>query len=265
MPFNISRPSIISLISHLRNRPKFRQALLICLAISPLLLIGWASYSYWQSPLPTLTLNAPKENEDVFTDTLYLRGTVSPLGSKVLVNNQSVSLNGDGSFTAILKIKEGENTLRLTAKNRSKSAEVLRLVQRKLTPEEQRAKQEAEAKETADARAKILSQNQEIAQVQAAYSQKEAKKVRVAEQELKTDHGLKRVVGKIVNDTDGAAYWVKVTATFLDQAGRPLETKMAFVTSFEKFLKPQETAQFETQSAEKDFDHYQLDVTWEKE
>lgn len=222
-------------------------------------------YSYLSEPLPTIFLQTPKETEEVSADDLYVKGKVTPLGSKVLINDQSVFLNGDGTFTAILKIKEGENRLLVTAEKSGKRAEVLRLVRRRLSPEEERLKQEVQVKEEAEARAKILSQNQEIAQVQAAYAQKESKKVRIVQQELKTDFGIKRVVGKVINDTDGAAYWVKVTATFLDQSGKPLETKIAFVTSFEKFLKPGEETPFETQTAEGPFDHYQLDVTWEKE
>lgn len=239
----------------------------ISFALSALLIFGGGKFlfDYLNEPLPTISLQTPKENEEILTDDLYLRGTVHPLGSKVLVNGQSVSLNGDGTFTAVLQIKEGKNTLQVTAENKGKKAEFLRLVNRKLSPAEDQAKKETEAKELAETRARILSQNQEISQVQSAYTQRDAKKVRVINHELKDDYGLKRVAGEVVNDTESAAYWVKVTANFLDEQGRTVEIKLSFITSFEKFLKPGETASFETQSIEKDFDHYQLDVTWEKE
>jgi len=256
---------LFQFLGQLKFRLWRRRVVVFVLGVSLFLLGGKFLYGYFNEPLPTITIHAPQENQEILSDDLYLRGGVSPLGSKVLVNGQSVSLNGDGTFTAILKIKEGQNTLLVTAEKRGKKAELLRLVRRELSPEEERARQEAEAKEAAETRAKIASQNQEIAQVQGAYAQREVQKVRVIEHELKDEYGLKRVVGKVVNDTDGPAYWVKVTATFLDPQGRAVDTKIAFAASFEKFLKPQEAAPFETQSIENDFDHYQLEVTWEKE
>lgn len=230
-----------------------------------LVLGGKFIYDYISEPSPKITLSTPKENEVVLNDDLYLRGTVTPLGSKVLVNGQDVSLNGDGTFTAILKVQEGENILRVTAEKKGKKAELLRLVNRNLSEEEVRLKQEKEDKEKAEVQSKITSQNQEIAQVQAAYTQRDVKKVRVIGHTIKEDFGVKRVVGEVVNDTDQPAYWVKVTATLFDKDGRTLETKIAFVTSFDKFLKPAEAAPFETQSIDKTFDRYQLEVTWEKQ
>lgn len=248
------------------SRPLWRSRVIIFLSGAILLFfLGRFAVNYLKTPQPTISLLVPKENEVVSTDDLYVRGLVLPLGSKVTVNDQSVSLNGDGTFTTILKIQEGQNVLRVTAERRGKRAEVLRLVRRDLTAEEKQAKGEAQAKEEAEARAQILSKDQEIAQVQGVYTQREVKKVRVIEQALKDDFGLKRVVGRVVNDTEGPAFWVKVTASFLDKQGGKLEEKIAFVTSFEKFLKPGEEASFETQSIEKPFDHYQVDVTWEKE
>lgn len=247
--------------SHLSNR---KTIALFFLAIA---ILGAGKYfdDYLNSPLPSITLFTPKENEEILNDDLYIRGLVSPLGSKVLVNDQKVSLNGDGTFTAILKIGEGKTTLHLTAERRGKKAEVLRLIKRVLSVDEQRLKQEAQAKEQADARARVAGHDQEIAQVEAAYTQREAKKVRVVEHALKEEYGLKRVVGNVANDTDRPAYWVKVTATFLDQQGKTVDTKLAFVTSFEKFIKPGEMAAFETQTTQTQFDHYQLEVTSEKQ
>lgn len=248
-------------------RPRVLKVKFIALLLSLILIYFGGKYflDYLHEPLPKITLHTPKENEEVTTSDLYIRGLVSPLGSKVLVNGQNVSLNGDGTFTAIVKVKEGENTLLVIAEKRGKKAEFLRLVRRSLSPEEAKQKQEAEAKELAEARARVLSQDQETSQVQAAYTQREVKKVRVTSHELKGEYGLKRVVGKVVNDTDYPTYWVKVTTNFLDPQGQTVDSKIAFVTSFEKFLKPGEEATFETQTMDKEFDRYQLEVTWEKE
>lgn len=235
------------------------------LGILALLAVGKFADNYFNGPVPTIALATPKENEAVLTDDLYVRGSVFPAGSRVLINGQNVSLNGDGTFTAVLKVKEGQNILQVTAQTGRKKAEFLRLVRRDLTEEEKRLRQEAKVKEEAEAKARILSKDQEIAQVQAAYTQKEAQRVRVTEQAIKEEAGLKRIIGKVVNDTDARAFWVKVTASLLDPAGAKVEEKIAFITSFEKFLKPGEEASFETQTIEKPFDHYQVEVTWEKE
>lgn len=221
--------------------------------------------AYLNITTPTISLVVPKENDVAYNNDLYIRGVVLPSGSKVLINGQPVSLNGDGTFTAVVKISEGQNVLKVAAENGRKHAEFLRLIRRELSEDEKRIKQEADAKEAAELKAKTLSKDQEIAQVQAAYTQREAKKVRVIEHALKEERGIKRVIGKLVNDTDNPAYWVKVTAAFLDKQGGKIEEKLAFVTSFDKFLKPGEEAPFETQASEKTFDHYQLDVSWEKE
>lgn len=248
------------------EKPFWRpRRIFLLLGIIALFLLGQAASGYFSGPIPTITLLVPKENETVFNDELYIRGIAAPLGSKVMINSQPVSLNGDGTFTAIVKIQEGQNVIRVNAQKGRKQAEFLRLVKRELTEEERRSRQEAQAKDEAEAKAKILSKNQEISQVQSAYTQREAQKVRVIEHALKEEYGIKRIIGKLVNDTDKPAYWVKVTTSLLDKQGGKVEEKLAFVTSFDKFLKPGEEAAFETQSIEKEFDHYQLDVTWEKE
>ncbi|MDP3998727.1 MAG: FxLYD domain-containing protein [bacterium] len=226
---------------------------------------GKLAYGYLNAPLPTISLQNPGENEEVFSDDLYIRGMVAPPGSKVLVNEEGVSLNGDGTFTAVLKIREGQNTIRVAAEKNGRKSEFLRLVKRSLSPDEARLRQEVESKAKAEAQTKLASQNQEIAQVQAAYTQREAKTVRVIEHKAEDSYGIKRVVGKVVNDSDGPAYWIKVTANFLDREGKTVDAKIAFVTSFDKFLKPGEISPFETQTVDKEFDHYQLEVSWEKE
>lgn len=249
-----------------RGKPFWhRKPFLLLLGLATLLFLGKSVFDYFNGPVPTITLSVPKENEAVFYNELYVRGMVLPLGSKVLINDQPVSLNGDGTFTAVIRIQEGQNVLLVKAQKSTKTAEFLRLVKRELTEEEKRLQQEAKAKEEAEAKTKALSKDQEIAQVQAAYTQREAKKVRVIEHAVAEEAGFRRIIGKLVNDTDKPAYWVKVTAALLDGQGNKVEEKLAFVTSFDKFLKPGEEAAFETQAIEKEFDHYQLDVSWEKE
>ena len=265
MELRTLKNSLFQLLAKLRPQTFHPRGTILFAAVLVIFMVGKLSYGYLNAPLPTISLQNPGENEEVFADDLYVRGTVTPLGSKVLVNEEGVSLNGDGTFTAVLKIREGQNTIRVAAEKDGKTSEFLRLVKRSLSPEEARLRQEVADKAKAEAQAKLASQNQEIAQVQAAYTQREAKTVRVIEHKAEDSYGIKRVTGKVVNDSDGSAYWVKVTANFLDREGKTVDTKLAFVTSFDKFLKPAEAATFETQTIDKEFDHYQLEVSWEKE
>ena len=56
-----------------------------------------------------------------------------------------------------------------------------------------------------------------------------------------------------------------ITARFLDQAGKVVDTKYGFATDYDEVLRPKEEAEFETQVTLKEFDHYTLELSWEEE
>lgn len=243
---------------------QLKRAAILLVLVTILLLGGKIFSSFWFGPKPILTLASPVENAEAFGENLYIKGSVIPVSSEVKVNNASVSLNGDGSFTALVKISPGENIIKVTAKRYQQEAEVLRLVTRKLTNEEQKKEEEAKAKKGEETKVLAMSVDQEIANIEAIYKTAAEKRVRIITNSIKMEGEYKRIEGEVLNDIDKPVSWVKITATFFNAANQVVDTKVGFAVSQEETLPQGGIAPFKTQSTQTPFEHYKLDVSWEE-
>ncbi|HET7270215.1 MAG TPA: hypothetical protein VFI90_03930 [Rubrobacter sp.] len=108
---------------------------------------------------PKLVVSSPSESITVTTGSINVEGKVTPAGSDVTVNGQTITPYDDnGSFKQLYILDMGENILKITATNGSKQVEYSRVVTRKLSEKEIAAKKAeekaAEAKAAKEAAAK---------------------------------------------------------------------------------------------------------------
>ncbi len=70
---------------------------------------------------PTITINSPEDNSIVNTDTIHIKGTVKDdvSVSKLTVQDKEVSFDKDGQFDAEVTLKEGKNTITITATDKA--------------------------------------------------------------------------------------------------------------------------------------------------
>lgn len=245
-----------------RLRVSRRTALYIVSAflISTAVFLG---YGYLESPGPTITIITPEDGASVEGTKLFVKGSVSPAGSSVLVNDKEVAKNGDGTFTAVVTIPTGKTILMVNASYRGKKSSLQQLVERELT-ESEKAKKDTERK-LAEIKAKqeVINTDQRIEEILGAYSATvEPKSVKVLSHELKTQAGLKRVTGEVMNGVPEEVFWVRITASFYDKEGNVVDTKVGFAVEFEKSIGAFDIAKFETASTGKEFSYYKLSVDW---
>lgn len=226
-------------------------------------LVAYFIFDYMGAPHPTISIQAPSENQSVLGERLYVSGVVKPVGSRVSVNGKVVAQNGDGSFTAVITIPEGKNNLKIEAKYKGKKSELVTLVTRELT-EEEKKKQDDERKLTdIKSREKVLGVDQKIDELIAAYDNPSGEKfIKVISHELIKEMEFKRVKGEVVNTGKVNTYWVKATANFYDEKDNLVDSKIGFVVALDKALAPGEKGQFETQSTTKEFVYYKLVLDW---
>lgn len=220
-------------------------------------------YVYASSPIPTIMLAFPKENQEVVGEKIFVKGSVIPHGSRVVVNKEEVAGNGDGSFTAVVTIPEGKNTLAIEASYRGKKAKALYLIVRALSEEEKQAKLEKQKKEELAVAQKVLGEDQKVDELLSAYNTGGGiSGVHVLTHELKKAGSFRWVAGEVINGTLEDAYWVKAEATFYDVNNNVVDTQIGFAAAEDKVLKPGEVAKFKTKSTVKDFSYYKLNVDW---
>ncbi len=94
-----------------------------------ILFFGYLFYQYKNfTGAPKLDVYYPANNTVLTNDSVDITGR-SELEADVFINNQKVSLNLDGTFTATVKLKSGINTLNITAVNKlQKKAQILKTV-----------------------------------------------------------------------------------------------------------------------------------------
>ncbi len=221
------------------------------------------SYGYIDSTGPTITIISPEDGAAVSGSKLFVKGSVIPAGANVFVNGKEVARNGDGTFTAVVSVPTGKTILMVDASYRGKRSSIQQLVERQLTDAE-KAKKDSERK-FADIKAKqaVINTDQRIEEILGAYSATvEPKSVRVLSHELKTQAGLKRVVGEVMNGVPEEVFWVRVTASFYDKEDGVVDTKVGFAAEFDKSIGPFDIAKFETSSTSKDFSYYKVSVDW---
>lgn len=229
------------------------------------LTLAYGVYIYLSAPAPTISITTPADGQAVTGETLFISGKVLPVGSRVSVNGMGVSENGDGTFTAVVTIPEGKSTITVLADYRGKKAEAVQLVTRELTDEEKKSREDERKKAQRKDREEILGVDQKIEELLVAYNNKTGPYiVRILDHKLKEKAGYKTVMGSVLNGTKEDVYWVKITATFYDDADNPVDTKFGFAVSLDEFLRSGETASFETQFTSKEFTYYKLAVDWKK-
>ena len=70
---------------------------------------------------PTITITSPEDNSIVNTDTIHIKGTVKDdvSVSKLTIQDKEVSFDKDGQFDAEVTLKQGKNTITITATDKA--------------------------------------------------------------------------------------------------------------------------------------------------
>lgn len=234
------------------------------------ILLLWLGAGFILAKPPEIVLEQPEAGFVNQGEKLFVIGRVVPL-SRVTVSGEAVSLNGDGSFTAVVNIPMGESVLEIEATNKRAKAKVLRLVKRVPTQEELQAQEEKKAAKKQEAANKAAETeravNDLLASKKTVMSPEGGQQglLRVLNNRVEEEAGFTRIVGEVVNLGKEAVSWVLITARFLDKGGQVVDTKYGFATDFGEVLKSEEKAEFETQATLKQFDHYTLELSWEEE
>jgi hypothetical protein len=250
-----------------RSQPKVKWqltklSLLFLLVGLPFLLIK----GYYSIEPPKITIDQPEGNNVSGGENLFIKGKVLPVGSRITVNENPVSLNGDGTFTAVVKVPTGESTLKLEAFYRGKRSELVRLISREPTQEELQALQDEEDRKRKEAIDRVATLERSVNDILAAKNANTEKKgiLKVVNSQLKEESGFFNIQGEVANVGNQDVGWVMVTATFYNKDSATVDTKYGFATDFNQAIKPGQIAKFETQATNKTFDHYGLDLTWEE-
>lgn len=256
----------------LEEKPKLNWQLVKNLVILLVLILAfWQGVSFILAKPPDIALEQPPAGFTNQGEKLFVIGRVVPPRSRVTVNGNEVSLNGDGSFTAVVNIPLGESTLQIEAVYKKKEAKVLRLVKRIPTQEELQVEEAEGAKKKLEAANKAAELERTVkdlvAAKSAAMSPEGGKKgfLRIMNNRVKEEGGFTSIVGEVVNLGEEPASWVMITAIFFNEIGNMVDTKYGFATDFGKVIKPKERAEFETQATTLKFDHYSLELSWEEE
>lgn len=255
----------------LREEPQPRWQLARKIVILGVLVITlWQAASFVLANPPGISLEQPGMDFTNQGEKLFVSGRVIPASSRITVNGKEVSLNGDGSFTAVINIPPGESILEVEAVNKRKKSRMLRLVNRVPTQEELQAQKEEEAKkklEGADKAAELERMVKDLIAAKSAVMSPEGGKkglLRILNNQIKGEIGFSSVIGEVVNLGQEAVSWVMITANFFDETGKAMDTKYGFATDFGQVIKPGEKTKFETQATMKEFDHYSLELSWEE-
>lgn len=102
---------------------------------------------------PTIALENFKDNIEVEEEEYRLAGKVTPADSTLKVEENDVSLDSSGKFSHVLKLKDGENQIKIVATKEYEKTEKLIKI-KKLTEEEiaQRKKEAEERKKAEEAK-----------------------------------------------------------------------------------------------------------------
>src|SRR5215207_9070756 len=94
------------------------------------------------APKPELVVSSPSGSPTVTSDSIEVKGEVTPATSKVTVNGEGVTPADDGSFSTPLHLNVGENYIQISAEKGSEQAGASRTVTRE-PAEKESAAQEA--------------------------------------------------------------------------------------------------------------------------
>lgn len=250
-----------------REKPQLNWRMVRNLGIlGGLVLIFWQVISLVSAPPPEISLDQPEMNFVSRGERLFISGRVNPASSWVTVGNNNVSINGDGTFTAVIDIPMGETTLELKAVNRGKESRLVRLVRREPTEEELQAEGEKKEKKKREASNWAANIERTVNDLLAAKNAAAGRGnlLRILNNHIKDEEGFCSVVGEVMNLGAEEVSWVMITANFYNQQGGAVDTKWGFATDFGQVIEPGEKSTFETQATTKMFDHYSLELSWER-
>jgi Glucodextranase, domain B len=86
----------------------------LALILAPLALAGCGAARTGSEPRVSVRLTAPGDTKLVRSDTVHVRGTVSPSGASVQVDGQDATVEG-GTFVAEVALQPGANVIDATA------------------------------------------------------------------------------------------------------------------------------------------------------
>lgn len=90
----------------------------IGVAILVILFFGYLIYSYLRyAGAPTLVVNSPAKNAVVTQEQIEVTGQTSP-DAAIIINNQPVNINENGSFSVKITLTPGLNTITIIATNK---------------------------------------------------------------------------------------------------------------------------------------------------
>jgi hypothetical protein len=216
----------------------------------------------FSSGQPVIELEHPTENIQVSTDQVYIKGKIKPKNSQVTVNDAQVYLNGDGTFTYVLPVKVGTNTIKVKAKKYSYKSEVVRLVER------QEVKTEASKANSEDKTGLnngFNNQTKPQSQVSGFKVSDGTQGVVVTKQQILPFVNPAKILGELSNQTGQEISDVKVTTLFYNPNNEVVDIKSSFITSPNLKLAVGQAIPFEIQSflQPTDFSTYKFEVAWQ--
>jgi hypothetical protein len=186
------------------------------------------------APKPELVVSSPSESPTVTSDSIEVKGKVTPANSKVTVNGEGVTPGDDGSFSTPFHLNVGENHIQISAVKDSEQADASRTVTREPAENESDA-QEAPKVQKNDSSGQAPPANvppptaeaQLFAKIAGVFLLKQksvdsmAKYVKDQEFKPSQADGLKRVY--IVRDARGCSY---LNVEFYEQDAAYMELDM---------------------------------------
>ncbi len=231
-----------------------------------IIFMGWFGYGYVMAKAPEINLETPIVNSSNQGEKLFVSGKVIPADSEVRVNGSKALINGNGNFTALIKIPMGQSALDITARNRGKEAKLLRVITRVMTKEEKDlalSSEERKRKEAEDKAAKIdRTINDLLAAKNATISKKGL--LKIINNRVREEMGINTLIGEVINTGAQDVRNIMITVNFYSKTGELIDVKYGFA-GMGQTLKPGDRTDFEAQSIRKDFDYYSLNIDWDEE
>jgi hypothetical protein len=265
------------LVTHGIKKVAFVLVTCTVMSISALGLIKTVAI-YLNAPRPIITIRDPSEKSEVADAGILLQGTVTPADSVVKVNNHTALTNGDGSFSQVIDLKEGDNIIKVEAEYLSKKSAVMRKTKRVLSNKEIEARKVAQLKEQSalEQKAKLIAQaEQPVVTEPSPTSTPEEHSVLgvvtdnvsggteiIDEQKIKKGNSV-IVTGRMQNKTGKTIKLVKVRAVFKDAFGTPVDTQEGAVTDASTSLAPEAIFPFTIPATKEDFAGYDINFTYE--
>jgi len=217
---------------------------------------------------PIITLENPEEDAQITDDKVLVKGKVEPSNSEIKINDtQTVHRNGDGTFTALVNLKEGENVLSIEAKKFSKKSSIIRLVQRELSQAELSKKQEEDQKlaDETQKEQQLSKLTQGFGSVAGTNSSDGKSGVVLANVQLLSDLSPVRIIGEAVNQLNRPVSNVRVSALFKDSQGKVVDLVSDFVPINDGLMDIGQKLPFELRTIKKSsvISTYDFEVTWE--